>query len=111
MYKTYHTPRHLIHEHVGFASGLLFLLLALLGMTGAAYHALRPGGFLEPLLSSVVGHHPVLGFFLVLAVGSVVMAVKGQLYRREGKPREAFLYFWVALGTVFAYRLLAHGGF
>jgi hypothetical protein len=87
------------------------LALVLLGVVGLGYRALRPGGWLGSGLDYLWEKGPGLvwmgGFALVLGGA----AVKRILFPRRAAAHQGdlWLYFCVALGLFFLFRLLVTG--
>lgn len=91
--------------------GVAMLALVLLGVVGLGYRALRPGGWLGSGLDYLWEKGPGLvwlaGFALVLGVA----AIKRVFFPRRtaADQSDLLLYFCVALGVFFLFRLLVTG--
>jgi hypothetical protein len=100
-----------IHDTAGFLYSVGLTGLGLIGMTGIAYHVLAPDGLFAAWLGRLWSQHP--GFALLVLVGVVTtgLAARSQIGRQrfERGATEAPLYFFVALGTLFAGRLFIYG--
>jgi hypothetical protein len=100
-----------LHDVAGFLSSIALAGMGLLGMTGIVYHCLGPDGLFSAWLGRLWSQHT--GFALLVLVGLIttVLAARNQISRQrfERGGTEAPFYFFVALGTLFAGRLLIYG--
>lgn len=100
-----------LHDALGFLYGVGLAGFGLLGMTGLVYHALAPDGWFSGWLGRMWAQHP--GFALLVFIGllTTVLAARNQIgqQRFERGSTEAPFYFFIALGTLFAGRLLVYG--
>jgi hypothetical protein len=100
-----------LHDVLGFLYSMGLAGLGLLGMTGIVYHALAPGGLFTGWLGRMWDQHP--GFALLVLTGllTTALAARNQIghQRFERGSNEAPFYFFIALGTLFAGRLLVYG--
>jgi hypothetical protein len=100
-----------IHDVLGFLYSLTLAGLGLLGMTGIVYHALAPEGWFAGWLSRLWSQHPGFAFLVLIGLLTTVLAARNQVgqQRFERGGTEVPLYFFVALGTLFAGRVLVYG--
>jgi hypothetical protein len=83
--------------------------LSLMGMTGVTYHALAPQGVLSPWILSLWARHPFFATLVLIGLVAMVLAARtGELGIRASRS-DFPLYVFVALGTLFAGRLLVLG--
>ena len=80
-------------------------------MTGIIYHGLAPNGLFSAWLGRLWSQHT--GFAILVLVGllTTVLAARNQISRQrfERGGTETPFYFFVALGTFFAGRVLIYG--
>jgi len=91
-----------------FASSVVLLALAVLGIAGFAYHALAPEGLIGPWLGRLWATHPIstsLVFIGLVAATLTARAQAGSSIRSGDAP----LYLLVAFGTFFAARWFVSG--
>lgn len=94
-----------------FAYSVAMLGLALLGMAGIVYHCLAPGGILGPWLARLWSRHPVMTLLVAVGLVTMLLAARSQpaSSRSINASTDLPLYVFVALGTLFASRLLVYG--
>jgi hypothetical protein len=99
------------NELLDFASSLVLAGLALLGMAGVTYNTLAPKGLIWPWLGRLWGNHPAFCTLVVIGLVVMALAARSQAVSRlktQGNS-DLPLYVFVALGILFAARLLASG--
>jgi hypothetical protein len=93
-----------------FASSVVMLGLASLGIAGLAYHALAPGGLLGPWLGRLWANHPVAATLVLIGLVAVTLTARAQSGARAmQRGGDGPLYVLVALGMFFAVRWLVTG--
>jgi hypothetical protein len=95
-----------------FASSVVLLGLAVLGIAGFAYHALAPEGLIGPWLGRLWANHPISATLVLVGLVAVTLTARSQtgfsigpMQRNGNGP----LYLLVAFGTFFAFRWLVIG--
>jgi hypothetical protein len=100
-----------LHELGEFLYSVVLVCLAFIGMGGVVYHCIAPVGVFAPWLGRLWDRHP--GFALLVSTGLVVMVLAARGNAMTLRPRTGSndipLYFFVALGTFFAMRLMFIG--
>jgi len=85
--------------------------LVLLGIGGALYKALAPGGWLTSALDRIWSVNPwlvwLVGFISAATLGSLRWWLEGRPAGRRGA--EALVYTFLALGLFFFFKLLVTG--
>ena len=86
------------------------LALVLLGVVGLGYRALRPGGWLGSGLDHLWEKSPGLVWVSAFAVVLGAALIKRLFFpRRQAGQSDLLLYFGMALGVFFLFRLLVTG--
>jgi beta-lactamase class D len=100
-----------LHEVAGFLYSMGLAGLGLLGMTGLVYHALAPDGWFTGWLGRLWSQHPAFALLVLIGLLTTALAARNQVGRQrfERGSTEAPFYFFIALGTLFAGRLLVYG--
>jgi hypothetical protein len=103
----------LLNEAGYTAYSLLILGLSLTGIAGAVYHVLAPEGVFSQWTLGVWAHHPFFSTLVMIGVVAMALAARtGELGLRAGRSTSNLpLYVAVALGTLFAGRLIVLGTF
>ena len=87
-----------------FASSLVLLGLAVLGIAGFAYHALAPEGLIGPWLGRLWSSHPISATLVLIGLVAVTLTARSMQRSGDGP-----LYLLVAFGMFFALRWLVSG--
>ena len=100
-----------LHDVAGFLSSIALAAIGLLGMTGVVYHTLAPEGMFAGWLGRLWSQHPAFALLVLIGLLTTVLAARNQVgqQRFEQGGTELPLYFFVALGTLFAGRVLVYG--
>jgi len=103
----------LLNEAGYTAYSLLTIGLSLTGIAGVLYHVLAPEGVLSKWILGLWAHHPFFSTLVMIGVVTMGLAARsGGLGARAGRSASDFsLYLLVALGTLFAGRLMVVGTF
>ena len=95
-----------------FASSVVLLGLAVLGIAGFAYHALAPEGLIGPWLGRLWANHPISATLVLVGLVAVTLTARSQTGFSIGPMQrngDGPLYLLVAFGTFFAFRWLVTG--
>jgi len=95
-----------------FASSVVLLSLAVLGIAGFAYHALAPEGLIGPWLGRLWANHPISATLVLIGLVAVTLTARSQTAfstRPMQRNGDGPLYLLVAFGTFFAVRWLVSG--
>lgn len=95
-----------------FASSIVLLGLAVLGIAGFAYHALAPQGLIGPWLGRLWANHPISATLVLIGLVTVTLTARSQAgfsIRPMQRNGDGPLYLLVAFGTFFALRWLVNG--
>jgi len=93
-----------------FASSVLLLGLAVLGIAGLTYHALAPEGLFGPWLGRLWANHPIATTFVLIGLVAVTLTARSQAgIRPMQRSGDGPLYLLVTFGTFFAVRWLVNG--
>jgi hypothetical protein len=103
----------LLNEAGSIAYSLLLIGLSLLGIAGALYHVLAPQGVLSAWILGLWARHPFFSTLVLIGVVAVALAARaGEFGVRAGRCASGFpLYLFLALGTLFAFRVIVFGIF
>ena len=102
---------HILQEGIQTLFHLLLFSLLLLGMGGLVYKALRSGGWVESILESFWGQHPLMAI-MALSLAMVAAAVARRYLDNVsmfGKRGDVLVYGCLALGLFFAFKLIVTG--
>jgi hypothetical protein len=102
---------NILQEGIQTLFHLLLFSLLLLGFGGVIYKALRSGGWLESLLSSVWAQHPTMAALTLVAALGLAAGARRYLDNRLmfGKRGDLLVYGCLALGLFFAFKLVVTG--
>jgi hypothetical protein len=105
-----HSTR-LLNEAGDTAYSLLIVGLSLTGIAGVLYHVLAPEGMLSQWILGLWAHHPLFSTLVMIGVVAMALAARtGDLGVAAGRTASDFpLYLVVALGMLFAARLIVLG--
>ena len=95
-----------------FATSVVLLGLAVLGIAGFAYHALAPEGLIGPSLGRLWANHPISATLVLVGLVAVTLTARSQAGFSIGPMQrngDGPLYLLVAFGTFFAFRWLVTG--
>jgi hypothetical protein len=95
-----------------FASSVVLLGLAVLGIAGLAYHALAPEGLIGPWLGRLWANHPISATLVLVGLVAMTLTARSQSGFSIGPMQrngDGPLYLLVAFGTFFAFRWLVIG--
>jgi len=100
-----------VNELLELASSLALAALALVGMAGVVYNALAPNGLMWPWLARLWANHPGFGVLVLVGLVTMTLAARSQAVSRPKADGNSDLplYVFVALGILFAIRLLVYG--
>lgn len=100
-----------VNELIESLCSLILVVLALLGMTGVAFHVLSPDGMIGPWIAHLWLNHPVYGSLVLIGLVTMGLTARGQAvsHRRNSGNSDLSFYVFVALGTFFAARWFMTG--
>jgi len=89
----------------------LVLLLMILGVTGAIYHAIGKDGWIEQFLGGLLHQHLAAALVVLAGVAAAGWLVRRWLFatRTNVVFNDLLMYAMVALGLVFLLRLYLYG--
>jgi hypothetical protein len=93
------------------AFGIVLIGFVVLGLGGAAYQALKPGGWLAAALDNIWDKNPWLVWLVGFVFGATLLLGKWWLdhYPSAGRGTDAVVYAFMALGLFFLFKLLVTG--